>query len=72
MKKIHFMSTPEQSGSTEAGSEASWANETLPLPVRQELLQRELDEIIRRKRQAQPSAAGAPHTERPGTGSHPA
>ncbi|HVZ42807.1 MAG TPA: hypothetical protein VHA82_03270 [Ramlibacter sp.] len=59
--------THEKDGGTsmrEAKARASWTNETLPLRIRRELLQREIREVIRGRRTGQdapePSDPGAP------------
>ncbi|MBI5277152.1 MAG: hypothetical protein HY854_11885 [Burkholderiales bacterium] len=55
------------------GADASWTNETLPLGVRRELLDRELQNLVARKKQrGQASSSNSPTSRMDGnSGGHP-
>jgi hypothetical protein len=62
------MNHPQGSGSgpAEADRDATWTNETLPLGIRRELLDRELQNLVRKKH-AEASRSSGPG----GGGQHP-
>lgn len=60
-------------GGPEDRASGSWATESLPLAVRKELLERELDRMGLRKGQAQPGggARASSDAPQPSQGKHP-
>lgn len=64
------MNAPRGEGGPEDRAQESWATESLPMAVRKELLERELDRMGLRKGQGQHGGAGNASAG-PQHGSHP-
>lgn len=67
------MDATQGQGATEARANESWATESLPMAVRKELLQRELDRMGLRKSRAQQGASSHDAATGPqhASGTHP-
>lgn len=64
------MSTLGSGNTPDTGGEDSWTNELLPLGIRRELLERELQRFVADKRQVQPGKPGQKAAEHR-KGDHP-
>jgi hypothetical protein len=59
------------SGSGPEAGDSSWTDETLPMGIRKELLDRELQQYIDRKRNAQSASSVVSSTDKSRGSSHP-
>ena len=59
------MSGPRSGSGPDPGDTGTWTTETLPLSVRKELLERELNNLGFRKRGAQAGAGGTAQQQQP-------
>lgn len=62
---------PNEDDAAPGDHDASWTNETLPLGIRRELLDRELQKLMARKRQGTASAGSQPGHSAESASGHP-
>ena len=68
--RIRPMTNSRSGSGPDADKDANWTNETLPLGLRRELLDRDLQSLIARKRSRPSSSSAAAPSEQAATG-HP-